>query len=180
MNQDVCLTFVLFYFFRRLNLQQVQACALSSLLLFVVNLENLARKGHFRLAHIDHKYEHTKSKFRGPFRRPKYLEIFIKNVVTACTSLERRRQHFVHEVNAAGEDIFSYQFFIRNNSDVPEENITGIFVAGDPLQVWNQRLIEAWFNHEGELHSLFPSGTGRNGQQDTGMGTDQRTLGLGS
>ena len=130
---------------------------------FVVNLENLARKGHFRLAHINHKYEHTKSKFRGPFRRPKYLEIFIKKVVDACNTLETRRQHFVHEVNAAGEDVYSYQFFVRNNSDVPEENITGIFVAGDPLRVWNQRLVEAWFDHEGELHSLFPSGTSRNG-----------------
>ena len=130
---------------------------------FEVDIETLAKQGHFRLAHIEHKYEHTKSKFRGPFRRPKYLESFLKEVVTNCRSLERRQEHFVHEINVAGEHIFFYRLFIRNNSEDPEENITGIFVAGEPLRVWNQRLVEAWFNHRGDLHSVFPSGTGRNG-----------------
>ena len=81
---------------------------------FEVDIETLAKQGHFRLAHIEHKYEHTKSKFRGPFRRPKYLESFLKEVVTNCRSLARRQEHFVHEINVAGEHIFSYQFFVRN------------------------------------------------------------------
>ena len=154
---------VLFYFSEGRTCNKCRPVLYHNFRSFLVNLEELARKGHFRLGHIDHKYEHTKSKFRGSFRRPKYLKIFIKKVVDTCNTLERRRQHFVHEVNAAGEDVYSYRFFVRNNSDVPEENITGIFIAGDPLRVWNQRLVEAWFDQQGKLHSLFPSGTGRNG-----------------
>ena len=129
----------------------------------VVDLSQLIDEGHFIFAHISLDHDHTKSKFRGKFSSPTFLEKYARRGINRQMGEEQRRKLWVHEKNARGEHVFSYRVRFTNNSKNPNDLYCGVFIADGKR--WLQKGIEAWFTMEGRLRSFFPSGWGHNGRQ---------------
>ena len=121
---------------------------------FEVDVGYIFTKGHFFVAHLDYGWELTKSKLRGPFRDPAFLQEFVEHFVRQRCGAPL--QHWVHEITGQENQVFGFRFIMENRTRHPDDAITGAFVRDGRL--WQQRRLEAWFNSYGQLSAIFPCG----------------------